>query len=107
MQQAAEDCERRWSRLLKEVASAFGVEGSDWSLSEDAELEILQLGRGNSERWSDRERQRVVVEFQNRLRQLSEERSLADLQASEAGAEHEAALQAFEGNRRARTWSKF
>lgn len=105
MQHAAEDCGRRWSRLLKEVAAAFGTEGSDWSLSADGELEILQPGRGHSERWSDRDRQRMVAEFQARLQRLSEEKSLAELQASEAGVEHDAALQSFEDNRQARTWS--
>ena len=105
MQTAAEDCGRRWSRLLKEVAAAFGTKGSDWSLSADGELEILQPGRGHSERWSDRDRQRMVAEFQARLQRLSEEKSLVELQASEAGVEHDAALQAFEKNREARTWS--
>ena len=105
MQQAAEDCGRRWSRLLKEVAAAFGTEGSDWSLSADFELEILQPGRGHSERWSDRERQRMTAEFQSRLQRLGEEKSLADLQLSEAAVEHDAALLTFEQNRQARTWS--
>ena len=105
MQTAAEDCGRRWSRLLKEVAAAFGTKGSDWSLSADGELEILVPGRGHSERWSDRDRQRMVAEFQARLQRLSEEKSLVELQASEAGVEHDAALQAFEKNREARTWS--
>ena len=107
MQQAAEDCGRRWSRLLAETAEAFGTEGSDWSLSEDTELEILQPGRGHSERWTDRERQRMTAEFQTRLQRLGEEKSLADLQASEAVSEHDAALQSFEENRQARTWSVY
>ena len=105
MRHAAEDCGRRWSRLLKEVAAAFGTEGSDWSLSADFELEILQPGRGHSERWSDRERQRMTAEFQSRLQRLGEEKSLADLQLSEAAVEHDAALLTFEQNRQARTWS--
>jgi hypothetical protein len=102
---AAEDCGRRWSRLLAEVAAAFGTEGSDWSLSAGDELEILQPGRGHSAGVGDRERQRMVFEFQTRLQRLGEEKSLADLQSSEAGVEHDAALQAFEENRQARTWS--
>ena len=105
MQQAAEDCGRRWSRLLTELGAAFGTEGSDWSLSNEGELEILQPGRGHSERWSDRDRQRMVAEFQSRLQRLGEEKSLAELQASEAAVEHDAALQTFEQNRQARTFS--